>query len=106
MRLLVLATVAAAALVAGCSKPSEPSNPPIAEDQNSTASTPAAAAPGDNSFTEEQARGHLVNGGYTDVSGLTQDAEGKWTGTAKKDGADVTVAVDYQGTITPAGPTN
>lgn len=104
MRLLVIVAVAGG-LLAACSKPSEPSNPAIAADQNAEASTPAAAAPGDNSFTEGQARGHLENAGYTAVSALTQDAEGKWTGTATKDGQTTSVAVDYQGVITPAGAT-
>jgi len=103
MRILLVAA-AAAGLLAACSKPSEPSNPAVAADQNREAAAPAAAAPGDNSFTEDQARGHLVNGGYTDVGALTQDAEGKWTGMATKDGKAMNVSVDYQGTITPAGP--
>lgn len=100
---LILVAVATAGLLAACSKPSEPSNAAVNADQNRAAATPAAAAPGDNSFTEDQARGHLTNGGYTDVGALTQDAEGKWTGMATKDGKAMNVAVDYQGTITPAG---
>lgn len=100
MRLIVLAAVSVGLLAAACSKPSEPSNPAVNADQNREA---AAAAPGDNSFTEDQARGHLVNAGYSDVGVLIQDAEGKWTGLAMKDGKSMEVAVDYQGTITPAG---
>lgn len=99
MRILFAAALTAAVL-AGCSAPSEPSNEAVNEEQNRTAATPAAAAPGDNSFTEEQARGHLENGGYTEPSAMTQDASGMWVGTAKKDGQTVNVAVDYQGTVT------
>ena len=100
---IILVAAAAAGLLAACSKPSEPSNDAVNTDQNREAAAPVAAAPGDNSFTEDQARGHLENGGYTSVSALSQDAEGKWTGTATKDGQTVRVSVDYQGTITPAG---
>ncbi len=103
MRLIVLAAVSVGLLAAACSKPSEPSNAAVNADQNREAASPAAAAPGDNSFTEDQARGHLVAAGYADVGVLTQDAEGKWTGLAMKDGKSTEVAVDYQGTITPAG---
>jgi hypothetical protein len=104
MRIILVAAAVTAGLLAACSKPSEPSNAPVNSEQNREAATPAAAAPGDNSFTEDQARGHLENGGYTNVGALTQDAEGKWMGTATKDGQTMSVSVDYQGTITPSGP--
>jgi putative membrane protein len=55
-----------------------------------------------NLFTEAQAREHLQHLGYTNVSGLTKDEDGRWTGTAKtKDGETRSVAVDVKG---PAGP--
>lgn len=100
MRIALAAVLTLGLMTAACDKPSEPSNAPVNEEQNRTATTPAAAAPGDNSFTENQAREHLVAGGYTEPSALTQDAAGLWTGTAMKDGQSVNVAVDYQGTIT------
>lgn len=54
-----------------------------------------------NLFTEVQARQHLLHLGYTNVSGLTKDADGKWIGTATKDGQTRAVAVDIKG---PAAP--
>ena len=98
MRILTTALVVAAGFgaLAACSKPSEPSNPPVAAEQNAPA---ASATPGDNSFTEDQAKGHLANAGYTDVSALTQDDKGAWNGTATKDGKTVSVSVEYQGKV-------
>jgi putative membrane protein len=83
-------------MLAGCSKPAEPTNPPIAENQNSTTAAPQA---GNNSFTEAQARGHLENAGYTAISAMTQDDKGVWHGTAAKAGKSTPVSVDYQGSV-------
>jgi putative membrane protein len=47
-------------------------------------------------FTEVQARQHLMHIGYTNVSGLTQTEDGKWVGTATKDGTARVVAVDVR----------
>jgi len=56
-----------------------------------------------NLFTETQARQHLFHLGYTNVSGLTKDADGKWVGTATtKDGQTRAVAVDIRGPAAPA----
>ena len=55
-----------------------------------------------NLFTETQARQHLLQRGFTDVSELSKDEHGRWIGTAKtKDGETRSVAVDVKG---PAGP--
>ncbi|KQW67039.1 hypothetical protein ASE17_20510 [Phenylobacterium sp. Root77] len=59
----------------------------------------AALTPGANSFTEAQAKGAIEASGYTGVSALTQDANGVWSGTATKDGAEAKVAVDYKGVV-------
>lgn len=42
---------------------------------------------------ETQARKHLLLQGYTGVSSLEQDSNGRWTGTATKDGKPVIVAI-------------
>jgi putative membrane protein len=97
MHKLAAATLALG-LLAACSKPADTTNPPVAADQNRPTTAPQA---GNNSFTEDQARGHLANAGYTDVSGMTQDANGVWHGQAKKDGKATPVTVDYQGSVTP-----
>ncbi|MBP1871834.1 hypothetical protein LPJGGPFB_03850 [Ensifer adhaerens] len=60
---------------------------------------PTAPVAGANSFTEEQARARLQEGGYTAVSGLKLDDKGIWQAAATKDGKPVNVALDYQGNI-------
>jgi hypothetical protein len=47
-------------------------------------------------FTEVQARQHLLHLGYTNVSELTKDEDGKWVGTATKDGKTRVVAIDVK----------
>jgi len=47
-------------------------------------------------FTEVQARQHLMHLGYSEVSELSTDEDGKWIGTATKDGQKRIVAVDIK----------
>jgi hypothetical protein len=78
------------------SPPSSAQNDPINTDTNKTEAT---QTPGSTSFTEGQAKGHIENAGYTDVSPLTKTPDGFWTGSAKKDGKSVQVSVDYKGAV-------
>lgn len=96
MKRLIVA-IFAVGLVAGCSKPADTTNPPVAADQNRQVTAPAA---GNNSFTQGQAQTHLANAGYTNITGMTQDDKGVWHGQATKDGKPVAVSVDYQGSVT------
>ena len=48
----------------------------------------------------EDARKHLMQQGYTNVSELVKDAQGKWVGSATKDGKTVPVAVDVKAGVT------
>jgi hypothetical protein len=49
-------------------------------------------------FTQDQARQHLMHLGYTSVSDLQKDTHGNWAGTAvNKDGKTVPVAVGLKG---------
>lgn len=58
-------------------------------------------------FTEVQARQHLLHLGYTDVSELAKDEDGKWIGTATtKDGQKRVVAVDVKRPAAPGAATN
>lgn len=75
---------------------SSPQNDPINTDTNKTE---AAQTPGSSSFTEAQAKGHMENAGYTDVSGLTKTPDGFWTASAKKDGKSVQVSLDFKGAV-------
>ena len=61
-----------------------------------------AAKPGANSFTEGQARQHILNSGYSSVSPLTKGKDGVWRGTATHNGAPVSVAMDFKGNVTEA----
>jgi hypothetical protein len=62
-----------------------------------------SAKPGANSFTQGQARQHILNSGYTDVTGLTKGEDGVWRGTATKNGASVPVAMDFKGNVSEGG---
>jgi di/tricarboxylate transporter len=77
--------------------------PAIAGDTATKATSEAAAAtgsaPAGNPFTMETAHKHLVQLGYTNVSELVKDANGKWAGSADKDGKTVIVAVDVKGNV-------
>ena len=64
-----------------------------------SATAPAGAVPGANSFTESQARSRLEKNGYSQVSGLTKGDDGIWRGAATKNGSSVHVTVDYKGNI-------
>ncbi|WP_269714757.1 hypothetical protein [Caulobacter sp. NIBR2454] len=61
----------------------------------------AAPAAGASSFTEDQARGAIEKAGYSSIGALTQNEQGLWMAPATKDGAQVTVSVDYKGVVTP-----
>ena len=56
-------------------------------------------AKGHNSFTKGQARGRIEKAGYTNVTGLTLDADGLWQATAQQNGQTVHVALDYKGDV-------
>lgn len=67
-----------------------------------TAQNPGAPVAGKNSFTEAQAKERIEGAGYTDVMGLKMDDQGVWRATAKKDGKDAGVSLDFQGNVTMA----
>ena len=119
---LALAAVAALSLAA-CSKPATPTVTD-ASTADAAAAPPATAAPqadpsasgnaaikdphpdnagppaaGANSFTEGQAREHIENSGYANVTGLTKDANGVWHGTAMKAGQTHNVSLDFKGNV-------
>ncbi len=75
---------------------------PVVSTTSPDSTNPAAPVAGENSFTEAQARSRLEAHGYTNVSGLTMDAQSIWRGKASKGGALVDIALDYQGNIVPS----
>lgn len=62
-----------------------------------------AAKPGANSFTEGQAKQHILNSGYASVSDLTKGSDGIWRGTATKGGQSISVALDFKGNVSETG---
>jgi len=86
---------------AGATEPGGAVSPPesngaVNSDANKTETDTASAS---NSFTEDQARGHIQNAGYTDVTALTKTPDGMWAGKAKKGGKSVDVTVDFKGAV-------
>jgi hypothetical protein len=69
-------------------------------DPSTTKAGATETAPAGNPFTMEDARKHLMQQGYTNVSELMKDAQGKWVGSATKDGKTVPVAVDVNTGVT------
>jgi hypothetical protein len=92
---MIRALTLAAALAAGLAFPV------LAADTattNEAGAAPAATAKHfGNFFTEDQARQHLMHLGYANVSSLEKDVNGRWVGTATKDGKTVGVAVQVKG---------
>lgn len=72
-------------------------NPAIKDSHPVTTDAPARGA---NSFTERQARGRITKAGYTAVSRLKKDGDGRWQGIARKGHARVHVGLDYKGNVT------
>ena len=71
-------------------------NAAIKTPHEENAGPPAAGA---NSFTEGQARGHIENSGYTNVTDLSKDSSGLWHAKAMKGGQSVAVSLDFKGNI-------
>lgn len=87
----IILSAAAVLMAAACNPPAqEPAQP---------AEAPAAepAAPTIIVLSEQDARSRLEGAGYTNVTGLTQNADGTWSATGTRDGQTTTL------TITDAG---
>ena len=99
MKFIIMAAIAAVAGTGALAQDGQAGshNPAV---KDSKVHNVAAPAKGHSSFTEGQAKGHIENAGYTDVTGLTKSADGLWTGMAKKGGKSVSVAVDFKGAVT------
>ncbi|GAM98632.1 hypothetical protein U91I_02267 [alpha proteobacterium U9-1i] len=101
-RILLIAAVAsvAAAGLAACGQTTEVEAPPPAE---ITTTDPLPPAPS-LTLTEADARTRIETAGYTNVTALTQNADGHWTATATQNGASVNVMIDSTGNVTVATP--
>ena len=61
---------------------------------NDTAAVSAHASELKAAEAATQARNLLASQGYTNISTLDRDQNGRWTGTADKDGKTIFVAID------------
>lgn len=99
---VTLAAISFASAAALAQEP--PARAPAPESAPPTITAPgtpdrAVPVPGENSFTEEQARERIAEAGYTSVSPLSLDANGVWRGTAAKGSMTVNIALDYKGNV-------
>lgn len=111
MKLLIPALTATAMMLTACGDDSSdrgqvegpvvsgsetPRNPAVDTGRGDT------LTPGANSFTEAQARTAIEKQGYVVAGPLSQDAQGLWSASATKDGAEAVVSVDYKGVVSAA----
>lgn len=61
---------------------------------------PRAPVPGENSFTEDQAKERLTEEGFSNIMNLQLGEDGIWRAEAARDGQPVKVLLDFQGNIT------
>ncbi len=61
--------------------------------------TTGSVEPGANSFTEDQVRSRFAAQGLMNITDLRKDDQGIWRGKAMRNGQQVSVALDYKGTI-------
>jgi protein CpxP len=64
-----------------------------------TTANAAQPAKGANSFTEGEARRRIEKEGYATVADLKKDGDGVWRGHGSKNGANVSVWLDYKGNV-------
>lgn len=98
--ILVVALLVATSAMAQSQTPTTTQTTPAVS--TSGEQNPGAPVAGKNSFTEAQAKSRIEGAGFTDVMGLKLDDQGVWRSTAKKDGKDVGVSLDFQGNVTQA----
>ena len=99
MKKFIFASMVALAFTTNALAQSEPAKSTSAIKTPHTVNDGGAEA-GRNSFTRNQAKEHIANAGFTDVSALAKGDDGIWRGTANKDGHPVNVALDFKGNVT------
>ena len=75
------------------------SNPAATVKPADSPQSTGSVEPGANSFTEGQARSRIEAQGFSNVTDLRKDDQGIWRGKAMRNGQQVSVALDYKGTI-------
>jgi hypothetical protein len=94
IRILTIAAVAAFVAVPAFAENAAP---------QTSAAVPAAQAQLKATGAALEARQHLVQQGYVNISTLEQDSLGRWAGSATKDGKTVAVAIKLP--FVPGNPT-
>lgn len=94
--LLGASTLAAAQVPSGGAGSDAKGNAPL---KRAHTVNDGGARRGHNSFTEGQARQHILKAGYESVTGLAKGKDGVWRGTATKNGASVEVGMDFKGNV-------
>lgn len=94
--LLGTSTLAAAQVPSGGAGSDAKGNAPL---KRAHTVNDGGARRGHNSFTEGQARQHILKAGYESVTGLAKGKDGVWRGTATKNGASVEVGMDFKGNV-------
>jgi len=99
MRTLI--AIAALTAVAACQQETKVDEAPA---DTPAVTTPAAPPPATITITEADARSQIEMLGYTNVTGLTQNADGTWTATGTKDGATTQLSVGPNGVTVVTAP--
>lgn len=89
MRMIL--AIAALSLAAACGQTT------TVEDETPDTTIVEAPAPAIVVLTEQDARSRVEASGYTDVSGLVQNADGSWSATAMRDGQSTTLTIGEDG---------
>ena len=99
MRILIAAAVTLTLLAGSSFAQTTPQTSTTPSVSTPSATNPKAPMSGANSFTEGQAKSRIESNGFSNVSALRKDTEGVWRGKAMKNGASVSVGLDFQGNI-------
>lgn len=100
MRTLI--AIAALAALAACSQETTTDATP---DTTTVETTTPAPAPAPVMITESDARTRLETAGYTNVTGLMQNADGTWSATGTREGATTQVTIGESGVTVTTTPT-
>ncbi len=92
--------VSALALAAACGQTTTVDDTP----DTTITEAPAPAPPTVIVLTEQDARSRIEAAGYSDVTGLTQNADGSWSATARRDGQSTTLTVGEGGVSVTTTP--
>lgn len=97
MRVMIAAAALAAIAACGQTTETTTTEPPAVE-------APAPAAPTVVVLTESDARTRAESAGYTNITGLTQNADGTWTATGTQGGQTTSITITDSGVTAATTP--